>query len=51
MENKIREKLVELGKQREQILAQLNAIIGAEQTLRQLLEDDSEVAADENDKN
>ena len=41
MEKKIIAKLEELSKQREQLLAQLNAIIGAEQTLRSLLENDS----------
>lgn len=38
MEEKIREKLKELETQKEQALAQLNAILGAEQALKQLLE-------------
>lgn len=37
MEEMIREKLAELSKQKEQTLAQLNAILGAEQTLTELL--------------
>ena len=38
MEEKIKAKLAELAQQKEQALAQLNAILGAEQALRQLLE-------------
>ena len=45
MENKIKAKLAELATQKEQALAQLNAILGAEQALKQLLE--TEVASDE----
>lgn len=37
MEEKIREKLKELVSQKEQIMAQLNAIMGAEQVLNALL--------------
>ena len=45
MEEKIRAKLAELQTQKEQALAQLNAILGAEQALTQLLE--KEVQSDE----
>ena len=38
MEDRIQAKLKELGQQKEQALAQLNAILGAEQALQQLLE-------------
>ena len=38
MEDRIRKELEKLAQQKEQALAQLNAILGAEQTLRQLLE-------------
>jgi hypothetical protein len=38
MEEKIKQKLEELAKQKEQTLAQLNAILGAEQALQTLLE-------------
>ena len=38
MEDKIKVKLAELAAQKEQALAQLNAILGAEQALKQLLE-------------
>ena len=38
MEERIRAKLKELAAQKEQALAQLNAILGAEQALQQLLE-------------
>ena len=38
MEDRIKAKLEELLKQKEQALAQLNAILGAEQALKQLLE-------------
>ena len=44
MEEKIRQKLEELAKQKEQILAQLNAILGAEQALQALLEGKEEPA-------
>ena len=40
MEEKIKQKLEELAKQKEQALAQLNAILGAEQALKALLEGD-----------
>lgn len=46
MHNKIKEKLSELERQKEQLLAQLNAVIGAEQALNQLLTE--EVAENEN---
>ena len=39
MEQKIRTRLEELAKQKEQIVAQLNAILGAEQELTRLLEE------------
>ena len=45
MEDKIKVKLAELAAQKEQALAQLNAILGAEQALKQLLE--TEAASDE----
>ena len=45
MEERIKAKLLELAAQKEQALAQLNAILGAEQALRQLLE--KEVTPDE----
>jgi len=38
MEDRIRKELERLSQQKEQALAQLNAILGAEQALRQLLE-------------
>jgi len=38
MENRIRKELEKLAQQKEQALAQLNAILGAEQALQQLLE-------------
>ena len=38
MEEKIKVKLDELAKAKENTMAQLNAIIGAEQVLRELLE-------------
>ncbi len=40
MEERIKQKLEELTKQKEQALAQLNAILGAEQALKALLEGD-----------
>lgn len=51
MLEKINKKLAQLASQREQLLAQLNAVIGAEQALRQLLEEDGEVHTDENGTN
>ena len=45
MEERIKAKLSELAAQKEQALAQLNAILGAEQALKQLLE--TEAVADE----
>ena len=42
MEEKIKQKLEELAKQKEQTLAQLNAILGAEQALQVLLEQKEE---------
>ena len=41
MEQRIRRELEKLAQQKEQTLAQLNAILGAEQALRQLLEPES----------
>jgi predicted secreted protein len=38
MEERIKADLAKLAQQKEQTLAQLNAILGAEQALRQLLE-------------
>lgn len=38
MTERIQAKLTELAQQKEQTLAQLNAILGAEQALQQLLE-------------
>lgn len=37
MEEKIKEKLAELAKAKEQAVAQLNALLGAEQALNELL--------------
>lgn len=37
MEEKIKAKLEELAKSKENIIAQLNAIVGAEQVLREML--------------
>ena len=42
MEEKIRQKLEELSQQKEQTLAQLNAILGAEQALKALLDKEEE---------
>ena len=42
MEEKIKQKLEELAKQKEQTLAQLNAILGAEQALQALLDEKEE---------
>ena len=44
MQEKIKQKLEELAKQKEQVLAQLNAILGAEQALQTLLEQKEEKA-------
>ena len=44
MEEKIRQKLEERAKQKEQTLAQLNAILGAEQALQALLDKEEETA-------
>ena len=44
MEEKIKQKLEELAKQKEQTFAQLNAILGAEQALQALLEQKEEKA-------
>ena len=44
MEERIQAKLAELAQQKEQALAQLNAILGAEQALRQLLEPEAKEA-------
>ena len=46
MEEKVRAKLAELAQQKEQALAQLNAILGAEQALQQLLEPERKEAAE-----
>ena len=42
MENRIKAELEKLAQQKEQALAQLNAILGAEQALQQLLEPEKE---------
>jgi predicted secreted protein len=42
MEEKIKAKLAELAAQKEQTLAQLNAILGAEQALKQILAENSD---------
>ena len=44
MTERIQAKLAELAQQKEQALAQLNAILGAEQALQQLLEPEKEEA-------
>ena len=41
MQEKIQAKLIELAQQKEQALAQLNAILGAEQALKSLLEEEA----------
>ena len=46
MEERIKAKLKELAEQKEQALAQLNAILGAEQALQQLLEPEEADAKD-----
>ena len=47
MTERIRAKLAELAQQKEQALAQLNAILGAEQALQQLLEPEKKEEAAE----
>jgi len=47
MEQRIRDELEKLAQQKEQALAQLNAILGAEQALQQLLEPEKEEDAAE----
>lgn len=42
MNQRIQAKLTDLAQQKEQTLAQLNAILGAEQALQQLLEPEKE---------
>ena len=46
MEQRIRRELEKLAQQKEQTLAQLNAILGAEQALRQLLEPEKKEEAE-----
>lgn len=48
MEEKMREKLKELSAQKEQIMAQLNAIMGAEQVILSLLNEGEEVKNSDN---
>ncbi|MBP9989439.1 MAG: hypothetical protein KBT46_08070 [Ruminococcus sp.] len=43
MEERIEKKLAELAEQKEQVLAQLNAIIGAEMALKNLLEPEKKI--------
>lgn len=43
----VRNKLMELDKQKEQTIAQLNAIIGAQQVLRELLSEAEKEATNE----
>jgi len=45
MEDRIRGELEKLAQQKEQAFAQLNAILGAEQALRQLLEPEAKEEA------
>jgi len=47
MEERIRKELEKLAQQKEQALAQLNAILGAEQALKLLLKPEKEEAAAE----
>ena len=47
MEERIQAKLAELTMQKEQALAQLNAILGAEQALQQLLNPETTKGASE----
>jgi hypothetical protein len=46
MEERIRKELERLAQQKEQALAQLNAILGAEQALQQLLEPEKKEEAE-----
>jgi len=46
MEERIRNELAKLAQQKEQALAQLNAILGAEQALQQLLEPEEKEEAE-----
>ncbi len=46
MKELIEKKLEELAQQKEQALAQLNAILGAEQTLKSLLEEEAKKNGD-----
>ena len=46
MTERIQAELTKLAQQKEQALAQLNAILGAEQALRQLLEPEKEEDAE-----
>lgn len=41
MKDKLEKKLVELAKQKEQIVAQLNAVMGAEQVIQAMLEEEN----------
>jgi len=50
MEEKIRQKLNELAEQKLQIMAQFNAVAGAEQALLQLLKDDETEEESQNAK-
>ena len=47
MEEKMREKLKELSVQKEQVMAQLNAIMGAEQVILSLLDGEEDVKSDD----
>lgn len=47
MEEKMREKLKELSLQKEQVMAQLNAIMGAEQVILSLLDGGEDVKSDD----
>ncbi len=47
MKEKIEAKLKEIAAQREQLIAQVNALIGAEQVLRELLDTDFSESHDE----
>lgn len=48
MEDKIKAKLAEIKAQKEKMLAQLNALIGAELALTQLIESEADKDADNN---
>jgi F0F1-type ATP synthase membrane subunit b/b' len=48
MEDKIKAKLAEIKAQKEKMLAQLNALIGAEQALTQLIESEADKDANNN---